>query len=342
MAEEVGNMDLTTQIVEFGRLVSHAETILLLQPDKPDGDSLSSMLALEAIFSDLGKTVVMYCAGRIEPYLRHNPGWDRVRLADDFPTEAWDLAVLVDTPSPDQVARLLGPHHAELNRKPWVVVDHHDKRTPIEGVSLDINVAKAAAASEVLYKIAVQLDWPLSSDTCSRLVAALYADTLNLTTSSVTVDTIQTFSALVTKGNLQVSELHRVYREAAATDPDLLLVKGKLLESLELHHENQIALIIIPEELVKAYRERTSLSSLVMFEILWARGIKVAAVVSDYGSIVRTSLRARVPIAGIVAERLGGGGHPQAAAFSSQDVPVADLRNQLLFELSQELDRVAP
>lgn len=334
-------MDIQEQIKTFGELVAEATSVLLLQPDKPDGDSLSSMLALEAILSDLGKTVIMYCAGRIEPYLRHNPGWDRVRLADDFPTEAWDIAVLVDTPSPDQIARLLGPHHAELNRKPWIVVDHHDKRTPIVGVSLDINVPEAAAASEVLYAIAKQLNWPLGSDTCARLVAALYADTLNLTTSSVTVQTVQTFAELVATGNLNVSELHRVYREAAATDPDLLLVKGKLLESLELHHDNQIALIVIPEELVKAYRERTSLSSLVMFEILWARGVKVAAVMSDYGSVVRTSLRARLPIAGIVAERLGGGGHPQAAAFSSTDTPLMELRSRLIAELATELDAFA-
>ena len=276
-----------------------------------------------------------YTGGRVEPYLGHLPGWDRV--SGDWPDQ-YDLAILVDTAVPNQVARMLGAHHSALRKRPWVVIDHHGgDRTVMEGMSLELLDTKAAATSEILYRIAKTLKWPLNERACQRLVASLFADTLNLTTPSVTPHTIEVFAALVKLGEVNVSALHRAYREAAATDPDLLAVKGQLLQSIEFFADSQIALVVAPQEMVKAYRQRTSLSALVMFEMLWARGVKVSAVMSDYGTIVRTSLRAREPIAAKVATELGGGGHPMAAAFGDDTTPLPELKAKLVAALTEAL-----
>ena len=321
-------------ITELGRLISESNTILLLQPDKPDGDSLASMLALEEIFGDMGKTTVMHCSGRVEPYLNHLPGWDRV--SNEWPTK-YDLAILVDTAAPDQIARLLGAHHPALRQKPWVVLDHHKGRTDIGGVTLELIDPKAAATSEVIWHIAKTLKWTVNERGCQRLVASLFADTLNLTTPSVSAKTVAMFAQVVKAGNVNVSALHQAFREASATDPDLLAVKGQLLERVEFFADKQVALVVVPAEIVKAYRERTSLSALVLYEMLWARGIKVAAVMSDYGTVVRTSLRAKVPVAGPVATELGGGGHAMAAAFSDEGTPLEELKTKLVLALSKAL-----
>jgi phosphoesterase RecJ-like protein len=324
-----------SDILELGRLVDGAKTILLLQPDKPDGDSLASMLALEEIFGDLGKTTHMYTGGRVEDYLNHLPGWDRV--SNDWP-DHYDLAILVDTAAPNQVARMLGAHHPALRKHPWVVIDHHGgERTDMDGTTMELLDAKAAATSEIIYRIAKTLGWLLNERACQRLVASLFADTLNLTTPSVTTRTIEIFAALVKLGKVDVSALHRAYREATATDPDLLAVKGQLLQGVEFFADGKIALVVVPQDVVKAYRQRTSLSALVMFEMLWARGVKVAAVMSDYGTIIRTSLRARAPIAAKVAAELGGGGHPMAAAFGDDTTPLLQLKAKLIAALTEAL-----
>lgn len=321
-------------IIELGSLVDEAKTILLLQPDKPDGDSLASMLALEEIFGDMGKTIFMHCSGRVEDYLNHLPGWDRV--SEEWP-DKYDLAILVDTAAPDQAARLLGAHHSALRQRPWVVIDHHDGRTPIGGVTLELIDPKAAATSEVLWKIAKTLKWTVNERACQRLVASLFSDTLNLTTPSVTANTVAMFAAVVKTGDVNVSMLHKAFREASATDPDLLIVKGELLQQVEFFADRQVALVVVPQATVKAYRKRTSLSSLVLYEMLWARGIKVAAVMSDYGTVVRTSLRAKVPVAGQVATELGGGGHAMAAAFSDDKTPLDELKTKLVLALAKAL-----
>jgi len=321
-------------IIQLGHLVDEAKTILLLQPDKPDGDSLGSMLALEEIFGDMGKTTHMFTAGRVESYLSHLPGWDRV--SNDWP-DKYDLAILVDSAVPDQSARMLSAHHPTLRKHPLVIIDHHGGHEIIDGAIMAMVDPKAAATSEVLYKIAKTLKWPLNERACQRLVASIFADTLNLTTPSVTTRTIEVFAALVKLGNINVSALHRAFRESAANDPDLLAVKGQLLEAVEFFADGQIALVVAPQAMVKEYRQRTSLSALVMFEMLWARGVKVAAVMSDYGTIIRTSLRAREPIAAKVATIFGGGGHPMAAAFGDDKTPLEELKTKLVKELEKAL-----
>src|SRR5437879_11580039 len=96
--------DLQTNIKKLGRLIEDAQTVLILQPEKPDSDSLCSALALEQILGQLGKEVVIFCKDEIPGYINYFEGADRV--VDTLPHK-FDLSILVDTGSPQQVARTL-------------------------------------------------------------------------------------------------------------------------------------------------------------------------------------------------------------------------------------------
>lgn len=324
----------TSDITQFGKLVDGAKHIVIVGPDHIDGDSLSSMLALEEIFGDMEKQVTMYTAGRIEDYLKYLEGWDRI--VDVLP-DKFDLAVTPDLGAPSSAPRLLEQHHHTLRAHPWVVLDHHLDRTPIEGAVLDIADTTAASTTELIHTIATKLKWPLNERACRYLVSGMYADTLNLTTPSVTPATVRAFSDLVTKGNLQVSQLHAAYRDIAAFDADLLKLKGKLLESVEFYDEGRIAMVTVSAELLNEYRDRVNPSALVFGDILWARGVQVVAIINDYPNVKRTSLRARVPIAGSVATQLGGGGHPMAAAFPAEGKTAEEIKRELISALEKAL-----
>ncbi|MFS8118501.1 MAG: DHH family phosphoesterase, partial [Microcoleus sp.] len=77
-------------------IIDSAKTILVIQAENPDGDSLGSALALEEILGDLGKTVHLYCPVDMPRYLRYANGWDRVELS--MPKN-FDATVIVDTAS---------------------------------------------------------------------------------------------------------------------------------------------------------------------------------------------------------------------------------------------------
>src|SRR6266851_138053 len=136
---------------ELKRLIESAETILLLQPDSPDGDSLGSALGLEEILGDLGKQVVMYSYKEPEPYLRTLEGWDRVAQA--MPKH-FDLTILVDTGSPSLIKSALEHYFTELTAKRFVVIDHHVSRKPF-GFEVTEFVEEAVATSEYITQIAL-------------------------------------------------------------------------------------------------------------------------------------------------------------------------------------------
>jgi len=325
----------TAEVKQFGELVASAKQVAIVGPDHLDGDSLSSLLALEEILGDLGKTVSLYSAGRVEPYLRHLVGWDRV--TDQLP-DKFDLAITPDLGAATSAPRMLEHCHANLRQRPWVILDHHLERSPIEGAVLELVDPTAASTTELIYHLASKFKWPLNPRACRYLVSGLYADTLNLTSPGVTPRTVKAFADLVWQGQLQVSEIHSAYREIAAFDADLLPLKGRLLASVEFFADGQVAIVVVSASDLDTYRDRVSPSALIFGDLLWARGVKVAVVINDYTNVKRTSLRARLPIAGPVATQFGGGGHPMAAAFPAEGKSAIEIKTELVAALTTALE----
>lgn len=320
-------------IKQLGEWIKDADHIVVAAGDHVDGDSLSSLLAFEEILGDLGKQVTLFSTGRVEPYLKYLDGWDRV--TNEWPAN-FDLAITPDLGAPSSAPRLFEQHHAALRQKPWVVIDHHIERTAVES-ALELVDGTAAATTELIYRLAKHFKWPLNERACRYLVSGLYADTLNLTAPNVTPLTIKAFAELVWQGQLQVSELHAAFRDIAAFDADLLPLKGRLLQSVEFYNEGRIAVVTVSAEVLDEYRNRVNPSALIFPDLLWARGVKVAAIINDYPNVKRTSLRARLPIAGPVATQLGGGGHPMAAAFPSEGKTAEEIKQQLIAALETAL-----
>src|SRR5689334_16031439 len=75
------------------QLVEDAQSVVVVQADNPDADSLGSALALKHILGDLGKDVSLYCGVDVPSYLHYLAGWDRVQR--DLPKQ-FDLSIIVD------------------------------------------------------------------------------------------------------------------------------------------------------------------------------------------------------------------------------------------------------
>ncbi|HSH31978.1 MAG TPA: DHH family phosphoesterase [Candidatus Saccharimonadales bacterium] len=314
-------------VAKLGQLVTDASIILILQPDKPDGDSVASALALEELLADMGKTIHHFCAGRVEPYLGYLPGWDRI--SDEWPGR-YDLSLAVDIAGDALIPRLLEQHKPQLLTKPAAVLDHHTSDIKLSFASLEVFDAAAAATGELIYLVAKKLHWPINQRAAEYLIASIQADTLNLSTPSTSTRTVAAFARLVKQGNVSLSSLSRRFRDATALDPDIMQLKGRLLAQVEFYADSQLAVLVVSGDLLKQYRQRTSLSAIVFNDMLHVRGVKIAAVMNDYGTLVRVLLRARVPIAAELAEAYGGGGHPMAASFASNDKTLPEIKQDCI------------
>ncbi|HVQ44811.1 MAG TPA: DHH family phosphoesterase [Candidatus Saccharimonadia bacterium] len=304
---------MKSQLSHLAAAVADATTILILQPDSPDGDSLGTALGLEEILGDLGKTVAMYAYKAPESYLHGLEGWDRV--SQDLP-KSFDLTILVDTGAPALIKSALEHHFAALTSKPFFIIDHHVSRQPF-GFTVTEIVEEAVATSELVTRICLELDWPINEAAAGKLASALLSDSLGLTTSGTTARSVEALAELTRRG-ANLYELYKTKREAGAITSDLLHLKGKLLESVEFYEDGKLAVAEITPDMVAKYKDIAEPYTLILNEMQWTKGVELVAVFKNYGSKINVPLRSTTGVAAPIAEIFGGGGHPNAAAYRTK------------------------
>ncbi len=327
---------LKQAITELGALVADATTILVLQPEKPDTDSLTSSLALEQILGDLGKEVVLYCRDDVPSYIAYFEGADRVR--HEFP-DKFDLTLIVDTGGPQALARTFEKYQGRLTKKPVSVIDHHPNRESLPFPTHEVVDRTSTSTCEVVITIAEQLGWAINKDAANLLVPGILADTRNLSIATVTSDTFRTMAKLIDWG-ANLYHIHEAYRASDRLTTDLLALKGRLLGRIELYCEGKIALVAVTPEELKQYAELHDPADLIIYDLQNALGVAVAVVMRHYGgetNKIKISTRASMPVAAKACMDFGGGGHDRAAGCQVNNTPLAEVKANFVKSLSKHI-----
>lgn len=295
--------------------IAAANKILVIQAENPDGDSLGSSIALEAILGELGKRVTMYCPVAIPKYLRHVAGWDRV--TDEWSSDH-DLAIIVDTSSETLLSKVLqapGARHF-LETHPVIVLDHH--ASVISSLSFDHTMIlhpTAVATGELIYELATDAGWTVPKDAAIALYTSIMADSLGLTTQSTTASSFRTVAELLDRGVVP-AELEALRRQMMKKSAEILRYKAKLIERIEYHLDGSLAVVHIPWDEIEAYSDQYNPSMLVLDEMRLVEGVEVAIAIKTYPDGKLTGkLRTNAPVADVIAGYFGGGGHAYAAGF---------------------------
>lgn len=294
-------------------LIDEATSIVVIQAENPDGDSLGSAVALEEILGDLGKKVSLYCPVDIPKYLRYVHGWDRVTA--DFDTRA-DLAIIVDTSADILLSKVLETRgvRAYLDSHPVLVLDHHISESTLSFdhtmVSQDV-----VATGELIYNLAEASNWTINERAAESLLIAIMSDSLGLTTQGTTADTFEVASKLVRLG-AKNSAIEERRREFMKKSPEILAYKGQLISRIEYLLDGRLALVHIPWDDIQEYSDQYNPSMLVLDEMRLVEGVQVTCAIKTYPDGKLTGkLRCNTPVADQVAGYFGGGGHAYAAGF---------------------------
>lgn len=297
------------------KLIEDAKSIVIVQAENPDGDSLGSALALEEIFGDMGKQVSLYAHVAMPKYLGYINGWDRV--TPEFDTGA-DLAIIVDTVSDTLLSKALEIPAIRnfFETKPVIVLDHHASVESTLPFDHELIVDGAAVATgEMIYHLAQQYGWSLNPQAAENLMIAILADSLGLTTQTTTARSIHTVGSLVELGaNPATIEGRR--RERMKKPADILTYKGELLGRIEYYCEGQLAVVHIPWADIQEYSDRYNPSVLVLDEMRLVEGVDVAIALKTYPDGKLTGkIRSNQPVADVIAGYFGGGGHQYSSGF---------------------------
>jgi phosphoesterase RecJ-like protein len=326
----------TKSYPEVQQLVSEASHIVIVQAENPDGDSLGSSLALEAIFSEMGKKVSLYCAIEIPKYLRYAHGWDRVQ--DTFPHNA-DLTIIVDTASSTLLEKALGENGAYITAHPVIVLDHHATASDLAFDHVALNDPKAVATGELIYYMAKELDWPLPADACENLTLSILADSLGLITEAVSAKSVAAIAGLI-EGGAKISAIENRRREFMKKSAEILEYKGRLLQRIEYYLDGTLAVVHIPWDEIHDFSNQYNPSVLVLDEMRLVEGVRLAVAIKTYpDGKVTGKLRANpdAKIAETVAAYFGGGGHPYAAGFKIFGDPLDHVKTELISAVDKAL-----
>ncbi|MBI4033872.1 DHH family phosphoesterase [Candidatus Saccharibacteria bacterium] len=309
---------MSKEAEQIREIIEDAGTIVVIQADNPDVDSLGSALALESIFEEMGKKVHLYCGVDLPGYLRYLPGWGRV--SRDMPKQ-FDASIIVDTASDSLLAQLdKTGAKSWVAAKPVIVLDHHATNATISFAQV-IYTPKAVATGEVIYELSSQLKWPLDKTSKDLIAMAILSDSLGLMSQSTTSRSIHIIAELV-DGGVNLPELESARKETLKREPELVHYKGDLLKRVEFCAEGRVAIVGIPWEEIERYSPLYNPSMLVIDDMRLAKGTDVAIAFKLYrDGKITAKIRCNYGwgIADKLAEHFGGGGHPLASGFKITD-----------------------
>ena len=290
-----------------------AQRFLLTSHTNPDGDAIGSTVAAARLLRQLGKAATVWLRDPVPRLYQALPGTDRIHFGEEPPANfpgLFDAALIMECPSLDRT----GLEEA-LGQLPLLNVDHH-LGNELYGVVNWVDTA-APAVGEMVFRLARAMRLSIDRDVANALYLTLVTDTGGFRFSNTTAAAFDAAADLVREGASPETISKWLYESQPLS---VLRLVGEMLETLEVHAEGRIATAwMTPEMAQRAGAQPGDAEGLIDYPRSIA-GVDAVALYKelDDGSF-KVSLRSREDInVERVARKLGGGGHRNAAGFSSQ------------------------
>ena len=310
-----------------------ADKLLLTTHENPDGDALGSLLGMHLILAQLGKDSVMFMAAKEFPLPYEYQRMPLDEVAREIPGDVDErVVVFLDCGNIDRmpVDFLRDGHRHVLN------IDHHHDNTRFGDVNLV--VGHASCTAEILWDLARDLGVEMTPEIANALYIALVTDTGKFMFENTTPRAHEMAADLIDAG-VQPQEAHRSLYEGLPFARLQLLARA--LNAVSRYDGGQLTVTHITREDFAHSNATESDSEGIVDHLRQVEGTVVAALVRellDVDGRRKVSLRAtdkRVDVS-IIARGLGGGGHRQAAGFTT-DVPMDELVERLRREIGEQL-----
>ena len=298
-------------------LRSH-DRFLVTTHENPDGDALGSLLAAKLALEQLDKDVVIALYGDV-PLPGEYAFMALDALRRDWPDDVETRVLLaLDCANESRIAET-----SVLQRAPLVLnLDHHHDNTRFGAVNLV--VSEASSTGEVLRDVFRELGVRLTPEIAEALYIALVTDTGRFQYTNTTPKALRLAAELVEAG----ADVHRIFQGVYES---VQFAKLKLLaRALDRAQVFEGGAIVV------SYLLRTDFTDVGAAEpysegiidyLRAVEGAEMAVLIREpprtnrEGPARRVSLRSSVDELDVsaIARRSGGGGHRQAAGFSSED-----------------------
>jgi len=295
-------------------LRSH-DRFLLVTHENPDGDALGSLLATKLALDAMGKDSEMYLHGDA-PLPREYAfmGLDglRRRLPDDVGER---VLVALDCANESR----MGPVPELLEQAPLTLdIDHHHDNSRFGDVNLV--VGDASSTGEVLRDVFAELEVVLTPEIAEALYIAVVTDTGRFQYTNTTPKALRLAAELVEAG----ADVHRVFQGVyESVEFAKLKLLARALDRAQVYEGGRLVVSHLLRSDFTELNAAEAYSEGIIDYLRAVEGAEMAALIREpprrEGPKRRVSLRASNDELDVsaIARKSDGGGHRQAAGFSS-------------------------
>jgi phosphoesterase RecJ-like protein len=314
-----------------------AGKFLLVTHENPDGDALGSLIAMQEILTALGKDSLMFMDASEFPLPHEYRFFPLTGLVSTVPDDLADRTiVLLDCGNLDR-------NPAEAFKSPGahiLNIDHHHDNTRFGTVNHVL--PSASSTAEIVWDLMHGLGVEPTTTIAEALYVGLITDTGRFMYEN-TGPRAHAMAAELIEAGVDVHEIYRRVYEGVPYGKLALLARG--LANVERYDEGLLTLTSLSAQDFTESGAEESYSEGVIDHLRAVQGTAVAALVrarlgsTDDEPARKVSLRAsddRVDVSAI-ARVQGGGGHRQAAGFTtamSREELVRFLREQIAAQLT--------
>ena len=298
----------------ISEILKGAKSVLIVSHQNPDPDAVSSVLALNYVFKNMG--LVSF------PYLPNYPAQSLSFLPGFF-----DIKTEINSFEPDVMfcldygdfRRLRLPEHLLIKDNCRVVtIDHHlesDQRGEIRALD-----PEASSTSEIIYRWLNYAKIEINQDLATLILTGIFSDSGGFCHVSTTSQTLNIVSELLLKG----ASLNKIAKQTLDFSKPLNLSRawGYVLARTKLDQETGLAYSwVTPADLNRFEANLVDFDGITNIISAVSR-INVGLFLIEYeNGKVKGSLRSE-PAGGRnvaqIVKTLGGGGHPYAAGFNQE------------------------
>jgi phosphoesterase RecJ-like protein len=285
--------------------------------ENPDGDALGSILAMQLALEQLGKDSFMYLWGEVPlPHEYSFMELGSLRRGPPPAAAAGRVVLALDCAN----ERRLGLGSGLLEQAALVVdIDHHHDNTRFG--QLNLVAPDASSTGEILHGLFLELGIRITPEIAEALYIALVTDTGRFQYTNTTPTTLRLAADLVEAGADVHRVFQRVYENVAFAKLKLL---ARALERASVHEGGRLIVsVLFKTDFDEAGAEEPFAEGLID-HLRAVEGADVVALIREPptvdGPTRRISLRTTAEDIDVsmIARSGGGGGHRQAAGFSSE------------------------
>ncbi len=316
-----------------------ADKLVVVTHENPDGDALGSLIAMQGILSAIGKDCLMFIDSSDLPLPQEYTFFPLANLVTDPPADLHERTlVFLDCGNiernPAEAFRSGGEHRLHI-----LNIDHHHDNTRFGTVNLVVDDASCTA--EIVWELMHDLGVTPTPTVADALYVGLITDTGRFMYENTGRTAHRMAADLIDAG----VDVHAVYRRVYEDMPYgklALLARG--LANVERYDDGRLTMSALTATDFSDSEAEESFSEGVIDHLRAVEGTQIAALVRDrignpaVAGQRKVSLRSgsdEIDVS-LIARAQGGGGHKQAAGFStalSHDELVQFLREQLAAQL---------